>query len=710
VNTSALVPDKPFKCPFSKPSLLGPCLGRNSQAESITFPAGTPVCASLVNHALDENVWAEPEVFKPYERSLWGSDSRFCGFNGVGDKGPRLCPGRDVALELMITALQVVYSPGTKYAEHLTFWSRAEKNAKGLVLGVQNAASEAAFEAAYDTLASNNKQDPLAGKLDDAAKAWTALVRAIRHSNPAARPASTIKHFTKMETLACKVIELRKAPLLHLRLAEVDEDESPFTSGFVQFISSAILATAQHVIDDQQELHYYENNEVAKRAGKHTFGSALPTSEVIWDLDEAETSRGLSLLVFQGLGQAYLTSVKSPYAKDLSPQPGYEMDLSFLEAYGVRKGYEKYGATAFFDSNKQPVGIWWCHGNKMILPSGDKAEWRHAMAAVRSALCLSITAKDHLAFIHMIVANGVHLAMRETLSPNHPLRRLLKPHCFHTTTINLSASAALLPVNGLSYDGFGLDADNYVKAFTDCMGLWKYETFPAFVNGKGLSAADTDNCPFYKDGLEFWNIVHQYVDNYLSLFYPNQTADVVSDVEVMAYWNHFSGPNQLGTQSYGLGELSYPALVDQVTHFIFYVTAGHEFYGSIVEYLLGPNVLPPKLAVGQNVSDLQTFHLALALISLTGNKMPALINSWEHLHSYLLEEKDHVPCPTVKSMGMDGRRAVHSRVLQVLAGFKSELERQAEVVDQRNIERLKDSSKKAFNSCNPKFLECSVSV
>ena len=39
----------------------------------------------------------------------------------------------------------------------------------------------------------------------------------------------------------------------------------------------------------------------------------------------------------------------------------YVVDYSFLETVGVREDYELYGSCAFFDSERNIVGIWSCH-------------------------------------------------------------------------------------------------------------------------------------------------------------------------------------------------------------------------------------------------------------------------------------------------------------------------------------------------------------
>jgi len=77
-----------------------------------SFPAGTPLLLSYSNTALNEKNYKNATAFDPYGHasSLWGPESIFNGFNGVGDKGDRLCPGRDLSIELLINLLEAVHS------------------------------------------------------------------------------------------------------------------------------------------------------------------------------------------------------------------------------------------------------------------------------------------------------------------------------------------------------------------------------------------------------------------------------------------------------------------------------------------------------------------------------------------------------------------------------------------------------------------------
>ena len=78
-------------------------------------PNNTPISINFVLHGRDPSRWTDPEKFDPYERNLWGKTSEYTMFNGVGDEGPRICPGRDLALEVSITAVKSLLQTGLKH-------------------------------------------------------------------------------------------------------------------------------------------------------------------------------------------------------------------------------------------------------------------------------------------------------------------------------------------------------------------------------------------------------------------------------------------------------------------------------------------------------------------------------------------------------------------------------------------------------------------
>ena len=64
-----------------------------------------------------------------------------------------------------------------------------------------------------------------------------------------------------------------------------------------------------------------------------------------------------------------------------------------------------------------------------------------------------------------------------------------------------------------------------------------------------------------------------------------KTDEILSnDSELQEYWKCLS--THIPGRDYGIGQLNKDNLAKQLTHSIFAVTAGHEYFGSITEYLL----------------------------------------------------------------------------------------------------------------------------
>jgi len=75
------------------------------------FPKGCPVLLSYVNTGVDEAEFGPgAKSWDPYGRAqkLEGPESRFNGFNGVGARGQRVCPGRELSIVMLIHMLNAI--------------------------------------------------------------------------------------------------------------------------------------------------------------------------------------------------------------------------------------------------------------------------------------------------------------------------------------------------------------------------------------------------------------------------------------------------------------------------------------------------------------------------------------------------------------------------------------------------------------------------
>lgn len=95
------------------------------------IPRSTPISINFALHGRDPSRWTNPEQFDPYERNLRGKTSEYTMFNGVGDAGPRICPGRDLVLEVAVEAVKSLLETGVKHPIMRSDLQRLFNNAVG---------------------------------------------------------------------------------------------------------------------------------------------------------------------------------------------------------------------------------------------------------------------------------------------------------------------------------------------------------------------------------------------------------------------------------------------------------------------------------------------------------------------------------------------------------------------------------------------------
>jgi hypothetical protein len=220
------------------------------------------------------------------------------------------------------------------------------------------------------------------------------------------------------------------------------------------------------------------------------------------------------------------------------------------------------------------------------------------------------------------------------------------------------------------------------------MGSWKWVPFPERMQQKGLPIEVLSALPLSCDGELCWRTFEKYVKSFLSIFYKSDES-VVADSQVVAFWESFD--TQFDS-SWHLPKLSFNSLVTLVTDLMWWVTAGHEFHGSIVEYLTSLSGIMPKLQDGKDVPDVQTFTQAMIIISLTGLRTPPLMDDWTHLFR-------------VSSWEASQQQAVLDTVRQ----FQVDLGECADEIEHRNVVRERNGGKKVV-AFNPRILETSVSI
>ena len=405
----------------------------------------------------------------------------------------------------------------------------------------------------------------------------------------------------------------------------------------------------------------------AKEQIEIQYGEILPETHVQWQ--ETTSDRAMSLMAFQGLGSHRLERV------DDDPEATYIVDLSWMVAFPVREGFERYGACAFFDDNRQIVRVYTAHNDTTHYRSD--ASWETAKWCWRTSLFVGVTIADHLGSVHYLTSNLLVTATREQLPPEHPFRRLLTPFIYGTVDVNRDAYVLLSPKQGLAHRTFAFTYDGMVRCLLKGVESVRLQTFPEALVNAGMDSLG-DEFPYATDGLALYDILEQYVRDYLAIYYPDDTA--VADPAIRRWWLALTQqcPN-LGLKPLQTAE----QLIRVTTHFVFTVTGMHSQVGDVADYTRDPAFVGSKIRAGQTLGDVQATVQLVNLTVTTGLIQPTIIGDYRH---------------TLPSQNKD-------QALRVFEVYQRALEQLVHDVNRRNLNR-----EQPFQTFNPTLLDSSVSI
>ncbi|OQR84828.1 hypothetical protein ACHHYP_12770 [Achlya hypogyna] len=437
---------------------------------------------------------------------------------------------------------------------------------------------------------------------------------------------------------------LPKITLIQTEIEIPTEDEDWPHQSWFEVQQSNFLRDHAPFIDDF--VHKWLPGEDMERYVLSKVGHMWPRVNVHWN--DRYSDRALELLAFNGLGQHLLQKLPEAH----SDGSYYGIELDFMQVLEVRPGYAKYGASAYFNQKGKVTKI--VRGGSTFVP-GD-AGWEYAKLCFRGSLQTKVTAVDHLLGIHVTVANYMVTSAREQLAPAHPLRRLLKP------------PRAFRP-KGMLQRAYALTTDGMKQTWEYGLSHFKYETFPEH---RARQNIDTTTLPFHEDGMDYWNIVRTFVNDYLDLYFKTDT-DVTGDVHVNKFWSFLNDK-----LPFDMRPLTLENLKDFVAHGIFLVSSMHNHLGTIAEYVSDPAFCPSAWVEGELAGRPGTAVRLALIMTATGFTQPAITEDFSHI---MLDDAAKAVC--------------HS--------FTKAVTDQIAVVDARNASRVQP-----FQSFNPKTMEMAV--
>lgn len=214
----------------------------------------------------------------------------------------------------------------------------------------------------------------------------------------------------------------------------------------------------------------------------------------------------------------------------------------------------------------------------IVTPKSDKYAWLFAKTVVYIADANFHEAVSHLGRTHLFVGPFVITTYRQ-LSPTHPLNILLRPHFAGTLAINDAAQRVLIAPGG--------GVDRLLASTIDTsrvlavLGLQTYgfnqAMLPQQLKQRGVD--DPNLLPVYPyrdDALLVWDAIHQWVSDYLSLYYKTD-QDIQNDQALQAWAAEaqaYDGGRVIDFGENG-GIKTRAYLIDAVTLIIFTGSAQH---------------------------------------------------------------------------------------------------------------------------------------
>ena len=218
-------------------------------------------------------------------------------------------------------------------------------------------------------------------------------------------------------------------------------------------------------------------------------------------------------------------------------------------------------------------------------PASQRWSWLIAKTIVQIADANYHELISHLGRTHLSIEPFIIATARE-LAPNHPLGILLRPHFEGTLFINNAATVGLIDREGIVDATLGGTLEESLRIALEGVRGYPFSfndsMLPKFFELRGVDdVIKLPDYPYRDDAMLIWDAIHQWVENYLSVYYQSD-RDVVEDSELQRWFESLIADD--GGRMTGFGESnssggfdlhSRAYLVDAVTLIIFTSSVQH---------------------------------------------------------------------------------------------------------------------------------------
>ncbi|XP_074275409.1 linoleate 13S-lipoxygenase 2-1, chloroplastic-like [Silene latifolia] len=332
-------------------------------------------------------------------------------------------------------------------------------------------------------------------------------------------------------------------------------------------IEEHILLFEPPAIFDRNRFSWFSDDEFSRQtlAGLNPYSIKLvtewpPKSKLDVDIYGPQESAITTELVEKTI-LGYMTVDEALKENRLFMLDYHDAFLPYVNKVRELKGLTLYGSRTLFiltrNQTLRPVVI-----ELTRPPSNGKPQWKQTFTPTWDATSCWLWrfAKAHVlahdAGYHQLISHWLRthcctepyiIATNRQLSAMHPIYRLLHPHFRYTMEINALARQALINAGGIieSSFSFGKYALELSSVIYDSEWRFDHQALPADLISRGMAVEDPraphglklhiEDYPFANDGLVLWDILKQWVTDYVNHYYPKSSL-VESDNELQAWW------------------------------------------------------------------------------------------------------------------------------------------------------------------------------
>jgi len=215
-----------------------------------------------------------------------------------------------------------------------------------------------------------------------------------------------------------------------------------------------------------------------------------------------------------------------------------------------------------------------------IFTPGDGDNWMTAKTILQMADSNYHELISHLAQTHLFIEPFVLATNRCFTEKEHAVRLLLKPHLEGTVLINYGAHKSLLapggPIDYLLSGTIKSNVELAIKETLSQLANFNEVAFPRTLEKRGVNnSKQLPVYPYRDDGKRIWDAIHQWVKEYLGLFYASDKS-VETDEQLQNWARELLSKGNCKIGEEGNGRIkTRDYLVEAISTIIFTASAQH---------------------------------------------------------------------------------------------------------------------------------------